>query len=52
MTDWEKESRTFDAVAANYDTYRPGYPDALIETIVAETGITANSKILGRFPNL
>lgn len=46
MTDWEKESRTFDTVADYYDAYRPGYPDALIETIVAETGITANSKIL------
>jgi len=46
MTDWAKESRTFDTVAADYDAYRPDYPDALIETIIAETGITPNGKIL------
>ncbi|MCI0477456.1 MAG: class I SAM-dependent methyltransferase [Anaerolineales bacterium] len=46
MTDWEKESRTFDAVAADYDAYRPDYPEALIETIISETGVTPSGKIL------
>jgi|GEM_PF-1297445 len=27
MTDWAKESRTFDTVAADYDAYRPDYPE-------------------------
>ena len=45
-TDWKKESQTFDSVADFYDAYRPDYPDALIETIIAETGIPPNGKIL------
>ncbi len=44
--DWKKESQTFDGVADFYDTYRPDYPESLIETIISETGIAPNAKIL------
>lgn len=32
----DERARTFDAVAEQYDEVRPGYPDALVDTIVAD----------------
>jgi SAM-dependent methyltransferase len=36
----------FNAVADDYDRYRPGYPDALFEDLAAETGLTSSDRIL------
>jgi SAM-dependent methyltransferase len=44
--DWVVDSRRFDAVAENYDAYRPGYPEALVETLLAMTGLQVGSRIL------
>ncbi|MBI4785965.1 MAG: class I SAM-dependent methyltransferase [Chloroflexi bacterium] len=44
--DWEADSRSFDRVAELYDRFRPGYPEALIETILSTTHIPPNGKIL------
>lgn len=37
---------TFNAVADDYDRYRPGYPDALFEDLAAETGLGSGDRIL------
>ncbi len=44
--DWEKESTMFDRAAEYYDTFRPGYPDGIIRTLVRETGIGETSRLL------
>jgi ubiquinone/menaquinone biosynthesis C-methylase UbiE len=41
-----KRSETFDEVAPLYDRARPGYPDALIQTVVDTTGLPDNARIL------
>lgn len=46
VIDWKKDSRSFDTVAGLYDTYRPGYPDFLIEYILSTTNIPENGRIL------
>ncbi len=44
--DWKKDSRSFDTVAELYDTYRPSYPDDLIQTILERTGIKPGARVL------
>lgn len=44
--DWKQESRRFDAVASLYDAYRPGYPEQMIEYILAATAIPQHGRIL------
>ena len=44
--DWKVESRRFDAVAELYDRYRPGYPEEVIEQIIADSGLSKGGKIL------
>lgn len=44
--DWHKESERFNEAAEYYDRYRPSYPFALIEQIVQEASLTAESRIL------
>lgn len=44
--DWKKDSQSFDRVADDYDVYRPGYPEELVETILARSGIQAGGRIL------
>lgn len=44
--DWKVESRRFDAVAELYDLYRPGYPDEVIEQIIADSGLPKGGRIL------
>jgi SAM-dependent methyltransferase len=44
--DWKAESQRFDGVAEMYDTFRPGYPDELIECILSTSRITTESKLL------
>jgi SAM-dependent methyltransferase len=44
--DWKSDSQSFDTVADLYDTYRPGYPSKLIDSILELTGIPPNGKIL------
>ena len=41
-----KRSETFDEVAQLYDQARPGYPDALIQTVVDVTGLPNNARLL------
>ncbi len=38
-TDFASRGRAFDAWAAEYDRYRPGYPDELFETILERLGL-------------
>ena len=44
--DWVKESEMFDKAADYYDKYRPSYPREIIDTLIAETQIKENSKLL------
>ncbi len=44
--DWKQESQRFDSVAELYDTYRPGYPRVLIETLITYTGLQPGDRIL------
>ncbi len=44
--DWKEESQRFDGVAERYDTFRPGYPEELIDAIVATVGLAAGARIL------
>jgi hypothetical protein len=32
---WKEESQRFDGVADLYDTYRPSYPNELVESIIS-----------------
>lgn len=43
---WRKSSQSFDTVAEAYDTYRPGYPAELFDTIVETAGLTPESRLL------
>lgn len=44
--DWQEESRRFDEVADRYDTFRPTYPEELIDALISMTGLHGDSKIL------
>lgn len=44
--DWQEESRRFDGVAERYATYRPAYPEALIDALISTAGLRPASKIL------
>ncbi len=44
--DWQERSRSFDRVAELYDAYRPGYPEALVESVVELARLRPGSKIL------
>jgi len=44
--DWKKESEMFNRAADYYDRYRPGYPQEIIDALIAETGISAGSLLL------
>ena len=44
--DWQADSRSFDRVAEIYHTYRPDYPQALVEAILHRSGIPAGGEIL------
>lgn len=44
--DWKKESEMFNLAADYYDKFRPGYPKEIIDVLISETGIKANSKLL------
>ena len=43
---WKEQSRAFDASAAYYDIYRPGYPEELIDCILIEANLPPNAEIL------
>lgn len=43
---WHNQSKSFDASAAYYDRYRPGYPEQLITDILAKTGVDKDARIL------
>ena len=45
-TDWQADSRRFDSVADRYAAYRPSYPEALVDALIALTGIPIDGKIL------
>ncbi len=44
--DWKQESQRFDEVAELYEAYRPGYPQALIDTLIAFSGLQQGDRIL------
>ncbi len=44
--DWQQRSRSFDRVADLYDAHRPDYPEALVESVIALTGLRPGSRIL------
>ncbi|NCB04057.1 MAG: class I SAM-dependent methyltransferase [Clostridia bacterium] len=44
--DWKKESEMFNLAADYYDKFRPSYPQEMIDILISETGIKANSKLL------
>ena len=44
--DWQADSRRFDGVADRYAAYRPAYPEALVDALIALTGIPSDGKIL------
>ncbi len=44
--DWQERSRSFDRVAELYDAYRPGYPEALVDSVVELASLRPGSKIL------
>lgn len=46
MRDWKKESQSFDGIARSYDTYRPAYPQALVEKIITAAGLVPGSRIV------
>lgn len=43
---WKKASQSFDSIPNDYDTYRPGYPQELVDSIVKQTNMPQNGKIL------
>lgn len=44
--EWRKDSQSFDKVADLYDTYRPDYPEKLVDLIVSLSGIPQDGNIL------
>jgi ubiquinone/menaquinone biosynthesis C-methylase UbiE len=45
-TDWKQESQRFDSVAELYDTYRPGYPEGLIKSLITHSNLRPGDRIL------
>lgn len=43
---WKEESQRFDGVADLYDTYRPSYPNELVESIISKSGLQPGDRIL------
>lgn len=43
---WKQHRASFDQVAGLYDTFRPGYPDELIEFIISASQIPPGGRIL------
>lgn len=44
--DWKKESEMFNLAADYYDRFRPSYPQEIIHTLISDTGIKENAKLL------
>ncbi len=44
--DWKKDSQSFDTVASLYDQYRPGYPQELVDDLIALINLPKGSRIL------
>ena len=44
--DWKEESMRFNGVAERYDAYRPSYPVELIDTVIKQSGIQPDGRIL------
>lgn len=44
--DWKEESRRFDGVADFYETYRPSYPQELVDHVITQSGIPSGGRIL------
>lgn len=46
MVDNETLRSSFDGAAGDYDAVRPGYPEALVEDVIALSGLPADARIL------
>ena len=44
--EWRKDSQSFDKVADLYNTYRPDYPEKLVDRVVSLSGIPVDGNIL------
>jgi protein-L-isoaspartate O-methyltransferase len=44
--DWKADSLSFNNVASDYDTYRPSYPNSLIEDTINLTDLSTESSIM------
>jgi len=45
-TGLRRYAQVFDRVAADYDAYRPGYPDAIIDVALRRGGLEAGARVL------
>jgi SAM-dependent methyltransferase len=45
-TDWEKDSLSFNTVPDLYDQYRPEYPQELVDSLIALSGLPEGGRIL------
>jgi len=43
---WKKASRSFDSASEAYDKFRPGYPEALVESLIELTGLPSQAQLL------
>lgn len=46
LIDWKVESQRFDAVATQYEQYRPSYPAQLIDDVVTLSGLQPDAHVL------
>ncbi|HEV8065234.1 MAG TPA: class I SAM-dependent methyltransferase, partial [Acidimicrobiales bacterium] len=44
--DGRRRKESFDGVAADYDRYRPRYPEQVVDTLMEMAGISAGSRVL------
>ena len=45
-TGLRRYAQVFDRVAADYDAYRPGYPDAIVDVALQRGGLAAGARVL------
>jgi len=43
---WKQHRASFDQIAGLYDTYRPGYPDELVQFVISASQVSPSGRIL------